>query len=150
MSEDDEILRGADAIAAYLGMTSRNLKFLKERKVDPVPLRYALDNLWAMKSRLDLWKLREPFYNRPPNLEIPILWGRETIGQAVGLVPRTLYHYTAETAPFGMLPIWKHKGRDWAYRDAIVDWLDSQSMGVAVRAALLKAKRGLVVEPEES
>lgn len=139
---DDDVIRGERAIAEYMEMTRQNMQYLGRRKMDPMPVRIALNFAWALRSRLDLWKQREPFHGKKPNESLPILWTREIIGKAINLAPRSMARYIGENAPFVPLPMWKHKGLDWSYSDAVADWLDSQSMSLSVRAALKKAKIG--------
>ena len=137
---DDEVVRGERVIADYMQMTRQNMQRLIRRRMDPMPVRIALNYAWALRSKLDLWKLREPFYGKKPNEDFGILWTNEVIGRAINLAPRSMYRYLGDKAPFVPLPVWKHKNLDWAYSDAIADWLDSQSMSVSVRATLKKAK----------
>lgn len=119
---------GMQAIAAAL---SRSTDWVKDHMNtdDPIPVRYTVRGLAVRRERLELWVLRLGKHVVPVE-DLGVLKGYAALAKALGVSVPSLKNYMRPTAPFGRLPVWKHKGLCWAYRDALVDWLDSQKMGL--------------------
>lgn len=119
--------------AAIADALSRSIAWVKDhlRGDDPIPARYTLRGITVRRDRLELWVKRFGKHVVPVE-ELGVLRGRPAIAKALGISEPSLKLYMKPTAPFGRVPVYKHGGVCWAYRDALVDFLDSQKMGLVV------------------
>lgn len=130
---------GKKAIANAL---NRTMEWVGQhlRGDDPIPARYTLRGLMVRRDRLELW-VKRIGKDIVPMEELGMLHGRPAIAKALGISVPSLKNYMKPTAPYGRVPVRRYKGVSWAYRDALVDFLDSQRMGLAVGRLLRGGSR---------
>jgi len=130
------------------------------RPIDPIPARWGMMGLVVRRDRLFLWCLRYG-YDTVPRQGLPIVQSRERIAAYLGVSEPLVKLYQSRRAPWGKIPIRKTRGILWGYVDAIVDWVDRQSMSLPVRDHILasnvrhnllsqppaRTRRGLVLPP---
>lgn len=123
-----DILWGYKQIAAALGCSVRSVldKTLLPR--DPLRLQRLGGKVWMQAARADAWKRRHD--KEPSGLPIVERWG--DIAAALRVPVRTAQRWAAQ--PCDPLPV--ESGRlAWAYRDALLDWLDGQNQRAGVMHA---------------
>lgn len=129
-----EEIVGQDAMAAAIG-ASRVWIVRHMTGDDPIPAKHTLRGLVVKRSRFDLW-LRRVGKDANPEESLGVIRGRPAIAKALGISVPSLKNYMRSTAPYGRCPVYRTGGVSWAYREALVDWLDSQRMGIVVARLL--------------
>lgn len=106
------------------------------RPIDPLPARWGMQGLCVRLDRLTLWCQRFG-YDTVPRRGLAIVQSREAIADYLGVSEPLVKLYHSKRAPWGQIPIRKTRGVLWGYVDAIVDWVDQQSMSLPVRDHIL-------------
>lgn len=106
------------------------------RDFDPIPARWGMMGYTLRRDRLERWCLRYG-YDTVPRPGLQAIQGRRPIAEFLGISEPLLKIYHSTRAPWGRIPIRTTRGILWGYVDAIVDWVDSQSMSLLLREHLL-------------
>jgi len=134
-----QLVEGGRAIATVCGRPLGTLREQMATYPDPLPVwRLRGGRTWARRDRLLAWCARHPVDARGrPALDVRhpldglvVVSGRFAIGRVVRLLPRALAKLLPWAATAGEDPVPARRGLDgviWAYRDALLDWLDRQS-----------------------
>jgi hypothetical protein len=126
-----DLLRGYKELAAAAERPVRTCQELVATYPDPLPAkRFRGRIVWARPERVALWARRHPLEGAP-DPTLPKVDGWFAIARFVRLAVPT----TRQLAPWSSLagrdPLPVHRdeatARVWAYRDALLDWLDRQS-----------------------
>lgn len=116
--------------------------------IDPIPARWGMMGLVVRRDRLALWCLRYG-YDTVPRQGLPIVQSRRQIAHYLGVSEPLVKLYQSSRAPWGKIPVRKSRGILWGYVDAIVDWVDRQSMSLPVRDHILASnvRHALLSQP---
>lgn len=133
------LVEGGQAIAAVCGRPLATLREQMATYPDPLPVwRLRGGRTWARRDRLLSWCARHPVDSRGfpardvqhPLPGLAVVRGRVHMGRVVRLLPRRLARLLPWAATSGNDPVPAYPSADgtiWAYRDALLDWLDRQS-----------------------
>lgn len=158
---DDELLDGAKGISEASGLPPDAVRREIASYPDPLPAkRFRGGLIWARRSRVELWRKRHPEITptgrrrptRPGDHPVPELEVARRLFRIAKLVRRSVAQCQkllpwSSKPPADPLPVWKDRqGVLCAYRDALLDWLDRQS--VPASSPRLRRKRwGKVARP---
>jgi hypothetical protein len=126
-----DLLRGHKELAAAAGRPVRTCQELVATYPDPLPAkRFRGRIVWARHERVALWARRHPIKGAP-DPTLPKVDGWFAIARFVRLAVPTARQLAPWSSLAGRdpLPVDRDNatGRVWAYRDALLDWLDRQS-----------------------
>lgn len=155
---EDLLVEGGKAIAAVCGRSLWSLREQMATYPDPLPVwRLRGGRLWARRDRLLSWCRRHPIDDRGwplrgvqhPVPGLTVVRGRLAIGRVVRLLPRRVAQLlpwvaTEDTDP---IPAFRDaSGTVLAYRDALLDWLERQSVTARAPRYLRRWESKLVSE----
>jgi hypothetical protein len=131
-----------------VGRSSSWVQEQLRRPIDPIPARWGMMGLVVRRDRFALWCLRYG-YDTVPRQGLPIVQSRRQIAHYLGVSEPLVKLYQSSRAPWGKIPVRKSRGILWGYVDAIVDWVDSQSMSLPVRDHILASnvRHALLSQP---
>ena len=147
MNPQQPLLTGWKAIAKWLHVGSEHTAISYARQqVDPLPVVVVRGTPCAIPRYVAEWSARR--YNGgvlPDGTPLERLRGLRAVAKTLGVTiwaVMRLAHRDTDPLPLQSAP----DGRRWAYRCAVRDWIDRQTMPFAVHDRLQSATRGAVPE----
>lgn len=119
-------------IAAILETSVSSVRREVNTYPDPLPVRrFGGGRVWARRERLLLHRRRHAEGAKHPIADLPIVDGREHVARFVRLSLDRVRKLAPCSVPPVKDPLPVHRRADgtmWAYRDALIDWLDRRSV----------------------
>ncbi len=119
-------------IAAILETSVSSVRREVNTYPDPLPVRrFGAGRVWARRERLLLHRRRHAEGAEHPIPDLPIVDGQEAVGRFVRLSAERVRKLAPWSEPAAKDPLPVHRRADgsmWAYRDALIDWLDRRSV----------------------
>lgn len=121
-----------EQIAAILETSVSSVRREVNTYPDPLPVRrFGGGRVWARRERLLLHQRRHAEGAKHPIADLPIVDGREHVARFVRLSLDRVRKLAPWNRPASKdpLPVYQRAdGTMWAYRDALIDWLDRRSV----------------------
>ncbi len=119
-------------IAAILETSVSSVRREVNTYPDPLPVRrFGAGRVWARRERLLLHRRRHAEGAEHPIPYLPIVDGQEAVGRFERLSAERVRKLAPCSVPPVKDPLPVHRRADgtmWAYRDALIDWLDRRSV----------------------
>lgn len=118
------VIRGYKELAQAADVSVRTCQDLVATYPDPLPAkRFRGNGIWAFRERVDAWRRR---HAKTPDASLVRVTGWLSIATVVRLSAVRAKQLAPWTDTRDPLPVHHEAGEVWAYRDALLDWLDRQ------------------------